>query len=67
MQQTLTRFLTERDVSNLTKLGIQTLRNHRSKGKGIPYHKIGRSVRYAEEDVARFMEQHRVDTTGGVA
>jgi len=53
-------FLTEEDVSKLTKLSLQTLRNNRSTGKGFPYIKIGRSVRYKKSDVLQFMEDHKV-------
>jgi len=47
-------------VSKLTKLSLQTLRNNRSTGKGFPYIKIGRSVRYKKSDVLQFMEDHKV-------
>ena len=54
------RWLDEREVSNLTKLSLSTLRAHRFLRKGIPYFKIGRSVRYCWDDVATFMDNHRI-------
>jgi hypothetical protein len=53
-------YLTEKGVSKITKIGIQTLRNHRSKGCGIPYSKSGRSVRYRLKDVLQYMGERRI-------
>ncbi|MBB5143645.1 helix-turn-helix domain-containing protein [Desulfovibrio intestinalis] len=57
------RWLDEREVSDLTKLSLSTLRAHRFLRKGMPYSKIGRSVRYCWDDVATFMANHRIDPT----
>ena len=43
--------VTEYEVSEMTKLSLATLRNNRWLGVGIPYIKIGRSVRYMKSDV----------------
>jgi hypothetical protein len=57
-------YLTEKEVAQLTKRAVQTLRNERCQGKGIPWLKLGpgkrSSVRYLWEDVVAFMEHHRV-------
>ena len=53
------RYITEKEVSLLTFCGLSTLRNARFKRKGIPYVKVGRSVRYSYEDVIAFMEKHK--------
>lgn len=45
----------------MTGRSPQTLRNDRHKRQGIPYCKIGRSVRYREEDVVRYMEKNKVE------
>jgi hypothetical protein len=42
----------------------QTLRNWRSQSKGPPYTKVGRSVRYAINDLLAYMEQRRVEPEG---
>ena len=52
----------EKMVSELTGMSLETLRNHRWLGKGIPYIKIGRSVRYLESDVQNFLDQLKVQT-----
>lgn len=59
------RYLTEKEVAALTGRAVQTLRNDRSKGKGFPYSKYGRSVRYLLADVIAEMESHRIETGGG--
>jgi predicted DNA-binding transcriptional regulator AlpA len=53
-------YLTEKQVSEMTKLALPTLRNYRHQGKGPPYLKIGRSVRYSMADLLEFMERGRV-------
>ena len=54
------RFLNEKQVAALTGLSLSTLQKMRHFCKGIPYLKIGKSVRYIEKDVREFMERHRV-------
>jgi hypothetical protein len=56
------RWVDERVVSELTGRAIQTLRNDRIKGKGIPYTKIGRLVRYDLADLEACMKAGRVET-----
>ena len=52
----------EKIVSELTRMSLATLRNHRWLGKGTPYIKIGRTVRYLESDVQNFLDQLKVQT-----
>lgn len=59
-EKSLDRWLDEREVSCLTRLSLSTLRAQRFYGKGIPYSKVGRSVRYSLADVATFMKSRRV-------
>lgn len=54
------RFINETDVSAITSLSVQTLRNWRFQGKGIPYVKAGRSVRYQYQDVITYMEERKI-------
>lgn len=56
------KYLTEKEVSKITKFALSTLRNDRFLGKGIPYIKVGKSVRYNFADVIDFMESNRVNT-----
>ena len=56
------RYLNETEVSKITGRALSTLRNERFRGEGIPYIKVGRSVRYSLEDLVRFMESRKVKT-----
>lgn len=53
--------LTEQEVSAQTGLSLSTLRAHRFKRIGIPYVKIGRSVRYRTNDLNAYLVEHRID------
>jgi hypothetical protein len=55
------RYLTETETAKLTGRGIQTLRNERSRKKGIPYVKAGKSVRYPLRAVLDYMESRLID------
>ena len=61
------RYLNEIEVSEITGRALSTLRNERFRGEGIPYIKVGRSVRYSLEDLVRFMESRKIrtDEAGG--
>ena len=59
--ETPTRYLTEKEVSYITGFALSTLRNKRFVRQGIPYLKIGRSVRYVLNDVLDFMNSHKVE------
>lgn len=56
------RYLKEAQVAEMTGRAVQTLRNERFKRKGIPYAKIGRSVRYDMDDVRAFMDARKIKT-----
>ena len=56
------KYLTEKQVSELTGMALSTLRNDRSRKTGIPYSKLGRSVRYKLQDVLDFVESRKIRT-----
>jgi hypothetical protein len=56
------RFLTEKGVKEMTNRALSTLRNDRHLNRGIPYVKIGRSVRYEMDDVLQFMRSRKIQT-----
>jgi predicted DNA-binding transcriptional regulator AlpA len=56
------RYLNEVQVAEMTGRALSTLRNERSRNEGIPYIKIGRSVRYSLQDVINFMEARKIET-----
>ena len=61
------KYVGEKVVRDITERGLQTLRNDRCKGVGIPYCKIGkRSVRYRLSDVYDYMESHKVKTADSI-
>jgi hypothetical protein len=49
----------------LVELGIcgseQTLRNHRWKGEGIPYYRLGKSIRYSISDIEKYLNENKVE------
>ncbi len=54
--------LKEKQVAILTGDAVQTLRNRRCKGIGIPYYKNGRNITYSLQDVIDYMDKKRIDT-----
>ncbi len=54
-------YLNERQVSQMTGISLAKLRNDRFFHRGIPYYKIGRSVRYAQADIQKYLEDCRVE------
>lgn len=53
-------WLTEKEVSEITGISVSTLQKARFYRRGVPYFKIGRSVRYSLTDVQAFMAFHRI-------
>ena len=62
MEQTKWTWINEKEVARMTSRALPTLRNDRHLGRGIPYSKVGRSVRYKISDVVYFMESNLVET-----
>lgn len=55
------KVLTEQEVSDRTRIALQTLRNWRHTGKGLPYIKLGeRRIGYLEDDVNAFLTGNRI-------
>jgi len=57
-------YIDEKEVSRITGRALATLRNDRHNRRGIPYYKIGRSVRYLLTETLQFMESRKVQTSG---
>lgn len=53
--------LTEQQAAKVFGVAVQTLRNHRMQRKGCPYIKIGKFVRYTDEDIKKYVEENRID------
>jgi excisionase family DNA binding protein len=56
------RALTEREVAELLRLSVATLRAWRHRGKGPRFLRLGRSVRYLPSDVDAVVRASAVDT-----
>lgn len=54
------RLLTQQQAVDLTAMSPAWFEMSRFKGTGIPYVKIGRSVRYREQDLVKFINDHLV-------
>ncbi len=54
------KYLTEKEVSEITRKALPTLRNDRHLRRGIPYYKDGKSIRYNLNDVILYMESRKV-------
>jgi hypothetical protein len=53
--------LTEQKAAARTGLSVHTLAKHRKLGKGIPFIRLGRTIRYRTADVERFLIEHLVE------
>lgn len=49
------RFLSEREVSNITGLSVKTLQRWRLLGMGPAFRKLGGAVRYGEADIREWI------------
>ena len=54
------KLITDIELAEIIRRSVQTIRNDRHKGRGLPYIKIGRSIRYNLADVERYLDSHRV-------
>jgi excisionase family DNA binding protein len=59
----LTKYLTAEEVADITGLSHETLAQWRSQKRGMPYLKIGRTVRYDPADVQQYLEGCRVSVS----
>ncbi len=57
--QNVVQYVTEQEVHKMTGIALSTLRNNRFNGRGIPYCKVGRSIRYDLTDVINYMETRK--------
>jgi hypothetical protein len=55
-------YINEHEVARITGRALSTLRNERFNRRGIPYYKVGRSVRYSLGDVIQYMECRKIQT-----
>jgi hypothetical protein len=60
-QQTDFQVVDEKEAARLTCRAVQSLRNDRHLCRGIPYCKLGRSVRYLLSDIHDYLSKNRID------
>ena len=56
-------FITEKEVAQIRKCSLSTLRQERHRGEGCPYYKKKRSVLYRRDEVVKYIESGRVETS----
>ena len=54
----------EKQAAAIMGRSIQTLRNDRHLRRGVPYCKLGRSVRYLLSDIHAYLLERRIDPAG---
>ena len=54
------RMLTEQQVSKLLSVSLSRLRQDRMYGRGLPYHKLRRSVRYPLDAIQKYLDDRLV-------
>jgi len=57
-------YLTANEVALFVKLSLQTIRRY-TMNKEIPFHKIGRAVRYKKSEIELWVEKREPETTQG--
>jgi len=57
------RFIDETETAGMLSISVHTLRGQRHARRGLPFYKIGRSVRYKLSDILSHMSGLRVETT----
>jgi len=57
------KYLREQETSKISRRAVQTLRNDRHHGRGIPYIKNGRSVLYRLDDILKYLNARRISTS----
>lgn len=54
------KWLCEKQVSEITGISVSALQKFRHRHVGIPYCRIGKSIRYSLADIERFMAENRI-------
>ena len=56
------RFIDENETAGMLSISVHTLRGQRHARRGLPFYKLGRSVRYRLSDVLEHMSGLKVKT-----
>jgi hypothetical protein len=60
MEDRQQKLITETELANIINRSVQTLRNDRHRRRGLPYIRLGRSIRYDLRDVEAYIDEYRV-------
>lgn len=63
----MSTLLTEKQLAERLSISSRTLQTDRQRGGGIPYLKIGRSVRYDRDDVVAYLNSRKRTSTSDLA
>jgi excisionase family DNA binding protein len=55
--------LTEEEAAKFLTLSVKTLQAWRSRGHALPYHKMGRSIRYSIDSLRSFIDSQKRRST----
>ncbi len=55
------RLLTPQEVAHILGFTTNTLKQWRSDGRGMPFIRVGKSIRYELKDVAEWIEKHKCE------
>ncbi len=58
--QTKHEWMLETEVAEEMRCSVQKLRNDRHMRRGLPYHKVGRGVRYWRPDIEKELNANRI-------
>jgi hypothetical protein len=65
MQENLEQLIDDSGLSRITGRSAMSIRRDRMLGRGCPYIKMGRLVRYDPRDVRDYLERCKRNSTGG--
>ena len=57
----LPNYLNENQVSERLGVSVKLLHKHRRECKGLPFVKFGARVLYAEPEVVKYLQEHRIE------
>jgi len=60
----ISRLMNDEKAAKFLDVGLQTMRNWRCRRQGPDYIKMGRSVRYSERDLLRYLESRKIKVDG---
>ena len=59
-------WLKDGDLATLLGCSVSNLQHDRSFGRGLPYHRVGRSIFYLYDDIKKFLHECRVVPSGNL-